>query len=53
MIVKMKKKKNQELDIKRVQELLKMKEKLLRMKKNKNKNLKKSLSIKRMISLIL
>jgi len=53
MTVKMKKKNHLELDIKQVLDKPKMKESLLKMKKNKNKNLKKSLNIKRMISLIL
>ena len=45
-----KKKKNPVLDIKQVQDKHKMKESLHKMKKNKNRNLKKSLNIKRMIS---
>ena len=52
MTVKMKKK-HPVVDILLVLDKPKMKENLLRMKKNKNKNLKKSLNIKRMISLIL
>jgi len=52
-IVKMIKKKNPVLDINQVQDKHKMKESLHQMKKNKNRNLKKSLNIKRMTSLIL